>query len=224
MLNIDVLWVWNIAGLEIWITETIFNTWLLMGFLAIIAIITRIKLRKFEKVPKGFQNAIEAIVEMFDNFVTETLGERLAYIGPWFFMVFVYLLLSALMSIFGFRAPTADWATTIALALATFVIMIGMGFKHQKGNYLKSFFEPHFVFFPLNLLGELAKPVSLSFRLFGNMLSGTIILTLYYGLTPLFVQFGIPSLLHAFFDVLFGGLQTYIFVIISLMYIRSAAE
>ena len=102
--------------------------------------------------------------------------------------------------------------------------MIGMGFKHRKGDYLKTFFEPHFIFFPLNLIGELAKPVSLSFRLFGNMLSGTIILTLYYSLTPLFVQFGIPSLLHAFFDVVFGALQTYIFVIISLMYVKGAAE
>lgn len=99
-----------------------------------------------------------------------------------------------------------------------------MGVKHQKGNYLKTFFEPHFIFFPMNLIGELAKPVSLSFRLFGNMLSGTIILTLYYALTPVFIQFGIPSLLHAFFDVIIGALQTYIFVILSLMYVKTAAD
>ncbi|NLM60801.1 MAG: F0F1 ATP synthase subunit A, partial [Clostridiales bacterium] len=68
------------------------------------------------------------------------------------------------------------------------------------------------------------KPISLSFRLFGNMLSGTILLTLYYALTPIFVQIGIPSLLHGVFDVAFGALQTYIFVIISLMYIRGAAD
>jgi F-type H+-transporting ATPase subunit a len=126
--------------------------------------------------------------------------------------------------VFGLRAPTADWATTFALAFASFIIMLFMGFRHQKGKYLKSFFEPHFMFFPLNLVGELAKPVSLSFRLFGNMLSGTIILTLYYALTPVFVQFGIPSLLHGIFDIIFGALQTYIFIIISLMYVRGAAE
>jgi F-type H+-transporting ATPase subunit a len=89
---------------------------------------------------------------------------------------------------------------------------------------LKSFFDPHFIFFPLNLIGEIAKPVSLSFRLFGNMLSGTIILTLYYGLMPYFTQIGIPALLHAFFDIIFGALQTYIFVILSLMYVKGAAE
>lgn len=76
----------------------------------------------------------------------------------------------------------------------------------------------------MNLIGELAKPVSLSFRLFGNMLSGTIIITLYYALTPMLVQVGIPSILHAFFDVIIGALQTYIFVILSLMYVKTAAE
>lgn len=223
-LNVDNLWVLNIAGVEIWITETIVNTWFIMLVLIVLAVITRIRLRKFKVIPKGFQNIIEAVVETFDNFAGNTLGEKLSYIAPWFFMVFVFILSSSLFSVFGVRAPTADWATTFALAFASFVLMLFMGFKHRKGKYLKSFFEPHFIFFPLNLVGELAKPVSLSFRLFGNMLSGTIILALYYALTPLFVQFGIPSLLHAFFDVIFGALQTYIFVIISLMYVKGAAE
>lgn len=223
-LNVDNLWVLNIAGVEVWITETIFNTWLIMLVLIILAVIARIKLRNFKTVPTGFQNVIEAVVEIFDNFAVDTLGKKLSYIAPWFFMVFVFILSSSLFSVFGVRAPTADWATTFALAFASFVLMLFMGFKHRKVEYLKSFFGPHPIFFPLNLIGELAKPVSLSFRLFGNMLSGTIILTLYYGLTPLFVQIGIPSLLHAFFDVIFGALQTYIFVIISLMYVKGAAE
>ncbi|NLZ39202.1 MAG: F0F1 ATP synthase subunit A [Firmicutes bacterium] len=224
MLNIKNLWVLNIAGIEVWITETIVNTWLIMLFLIILAVIARIKLRSFKTVPTGFQNVIEIVVEMFDNFAVGTLGEKLSYITPWYFMVFTFVLLSSLFSIFGIRAPTADFATTFALALVTFVLMLFVGFRHRRGAYLKSFFEPHPVFFPLNFIGELAKPVSLSFRLFGNMLSGTIILTLYYRLTPLFVQIGIPALLHAFFDVVIGVLQTYIFVIISLSYLKGAAD
>lgn len=223
-LNIDNLLIFNLAGIEIRITETIVNTWFIMLVLIALAVITRIRLRRFQVIPKGFQNVIEAVVEIFDHFASNTLGEKLSYISPWFFTVFVFILSSSLFSVFGLRAPTADWATTFALAFASFMIMLFMGFRHQKGKYLKSFFEPHFIFFPLNLVGELAKPVSLSFRLFGNMLSGTIILTLYYALTPVFAQFGIPSLLHAFFDVIFGTLQTYIFVIISLMYVKGAAE
>lgn len=224
MLNIENYAIWNIFGIDIWITETIVNTWIIMLVLTLIALYTRSKLKKFKEIPTGFQNAIEAVIEMFDNFITNTLGKKLSYIAPWYFMVFMFVLFSALMSIFGLRAPTADWATTFALALASFILMLGMGFKHQKGAYLKSFFNPHFIFFPLNLIGEIAKPVSLSFRLFGNMLSGTIILTLYYGLMPYFTQIGIPALLHAFFDIIFGALQTYIFVILSLMYVKGAAE
>lgn len=223
LLDIKNLWVWTLGDTDIWITETIFNTWIIMAILTVLALIVRAKLLKFETVPRGFQNAVEIIVETFDSFATGALGERVSYMAPWFFSVFVFILSSALLSVFGLRAPTADWATTFALALSSFLLMLAMGLRHKKGEYLKSFFSPHFIFFPLNLIGELAKPVSLSFRLFGNMLSGTIILTLYYGLTPLFVQFGIPALLHAFFDVLFGAIQTYIFVIISLMYVSTAA-
>lgn len=223
-LNIKNYAVIELFGIEIWITETIVNTWIIMAILIVLAIVARIMLTRFKEVPRGLQNIIEAMVEMFDNFSTDTLGTKLTYISPWFFTVFVFVLVSAVLSVFGLRAPTADWSTTFALALASFGIMLWMGFRHQKGNYLKSFFEPHFIFFPLNLIGELAKPVSLSFRLFGNMLSGTIILTLYYGLTPFLAQLGIPALLHGFFDIIFGALQTYIFVIISLMYVKGAAD
>lgn len=214
----------TIGSLEIWITETVFNTWIIMAVLIAFAVVVRVRLHRFKTVPGGMQNAVEAIVETFDRFATGSLGEGLNYIAPWFFMVFVFILSSAIFSTFGLRAPTADWATTFALALASFLLMLSMGFRHRKGAYLRSFIEPHIVFFPLNLIGELAKPVSLSFRLFGNMLSGTIILTLYYALTPLFVQFGIPALLHLFFDLIFGAIQAYIFVIISLMYVSGAAN
>lgn len=224
MINIDNIGILEIAGVEILITETIVNTWIIMAILIVLAIIVRIKLKTFKEVPTGIQNVIEIIVETFDNFVVDSMGEKLAYIGSWFFMVFTFVLLSSLFSPFGLRPPTADWATTFALALGSFLLMLILGIRHQKGTYLKTFFEPHFIFFPLNLIGELAKPISLSFRLFGNVLSGTIILTLYYGLTPFLVQIGIPAALSAFFDVIVGALQTYIFVILSMMYIKGAAE
>lgn len=224
MLNVDNIWVVYVAGVEIWITETILNTWIIMLFLIGLAVIARIKFKSFQEIPRGFQNAIEVVVEIFDNFAVSTIGPTLSYLAPWFFAVFALILFSALSSIFGLRAPTADWATTFALALATFGLMVAMGLKYRRGAYLKTYIDPHWIFFPMNLIGELAKPVALSFRLYGNMLSSTIILTLYYALTPRFVQIGIPAFLHAFFDVLFGALQTYIFVIISLMFIRLAAD
>ncbi|NLK67740.1 MAG: F0F1 ATP synthase subunit A [Clostridiaceae bacterium] len=224
MLDIKNYWVIEIAGVEVWITESIFNTWIIMAILITIAIIARIKLRNFKEIPTGFQNLIEAGVELFDDIVTGAMGNKLSYVAPWFFMVFVFVFSSSLFSAFGLRAPTADFATTFALSMVTFLMMIFMGLRHRKGKFLKSLFEPNFVFFPINLIGELAKPVSLSFRLFGNVLSGTIILTLWYALTPRIFQIGIPAAFHAFFDAVIGFLQTYIFVIISLMYIKEAAD
>ncbi len=224
MLDIKNYWVVDIAGGEVWITETIVNTWIIMAILIVAAVFVRIRLRKFKEVPVGFQNAVESLIEMFNDFVKNTIGEKLSYVGPWFFMIFAFILSSCILSTFGMRAPTTDYATTLAFSLATFFMMIAIGIRHRRGKYLKSLFEPYAVFFPINFIGELAKPVSLSFRLFGNMLSGTIILTLWYSLTPTLLQIGIPAALHAFFDVLIGFLQTYIFVIISLMYIRGAAE
>ena len=224
MLDIKNYWVVNIAGVDIWITETIFNTWVIMVILIAFAIIVRIGLKRFKEIPAGFQNAVETLIEIFNGFVTNTIGDKLSYVAPWVFMIFAFILSSCLLSTFGLRAPTTDFATTLAFSLATFVMMVVIGLRHRGRRYLKSLFEPNVVFFPINVIGELAKPVSLSFRLFGNMLSGTIILTLWYSLTPTLMQIGIPAALHAFFDVLIGFLQTYIFVIISLMYIRGAAE
>lgn len=222
--NIDNLWVLNVFGVEVWITRTIFNTWIIMLVLIAIAAIVRVKLRTFEEIPHGFQNAIEAGIEMFDNFVLNTVGEELFFLGRWFFTVFVFLLASSVSSVFGMRPPTADWATTFALAMGTFFLIQIVGIKFRGRNYLKTFIEPNIVFFPLNLIGELARPVSLSFRLFGNVLSGLIIMTLLYTLTPLLVRFGVPAALHAYFDLFMGALQTYIFCVLSLMFVKGATE
>lgn len=224
MIDIQNVGVIEIGGFEIIISETLVNTWIIMAILIIVAIIARIAMKNFELVPKGFQNVIEAIIEIFDNFVVGTVGRKLSYVAPYFFAIFMFILSSSLFSIFGMRSPTADWSTTFALALGSFIVMIVMGLRHQKSDYIKSFFEPMFFMLPLNLVSELAKPVSLSFRLFGNVLSGTVIIILYYSLMPLWAQFGIPVFIHAFFDILFGALQTYIFVILSLSYVNGAAN
>jgi F-type H+-transporting ATPase subunit a len=222
--NIDNLWAIEIGGIEILITRTIFNTWIIMLVLIAFAIVVRVKLRKFEEIPKGFQNAIEAAIETFDNFVRNSAGEKLMPLGRWFFTVFTFILASSFGAVFGLRPPTADWSMAFALALATFILIQIMGIKYRKGAYLKSFFEPSPIFFPLNLIGELARPISLSFRLFGNVLAGMILMTLIYNLAPIFVRLGIPAALHAYFDLFLGALQTYIFCILSLMFIRGATE
>lgn len=222
--GIDTLWVIKIGDFEINITRTIFNTWIIMLVLILLAIIVRIALRKFKEIPKGFQNFIEAIVEIYDNFLTNTAGEKLRGLGSWFFTLFAFILLSNISGVFGLRPPTADWATTIALAMATFVLIQVEGLRYKKFKYVKTFFEPHPLFFPLNLIGELARPISLSFRLFGNVLAGLILITMIYSLAPMVLRFGLPAALHVYFDLFSGAIQTYIFCVLSIMFIKGAAE
>lgn len=220
----------NLFGFEIWITDTMISTWIIMGVLIGFAIFVRIKIRKFKDVPTGFQNVVEGIVELFENYLRATVGKRLMFLGNWFFALFAFILLSNLSGLIpGMRPPTADWSMTFGLALVTFLLIQIIGIRYRKADYLKSLFAPLPWWFPLpiflliNLISEVAKPISLSFRLFGNMLAGLIILTLVYAITPTFTQIIIPSALHAYFDIFSGLLQAFIFVTLSMTFIAGAA-
>jgi F-type H+-transporting ATPase subunit a len=195
-----------------------------MAVLIILAVFLRIKLRKMEDIPKGVQNAVEAVIEFFQGFIHKTGGDKLMGLGSWFFTIFAFILSCSLIGMLGIRPPTADWATTFALALATFILTLGMGIRCRKGKYLKSFIEPNPIFLPLNIINEIANPISMSFRLFGNVLGGMILLTLTYSMAPIFLRIIIPIPLHIYFDVIMGALQTYIFCILSLTFIKGAAE
>jgi F-type H+-transporting ATPase subunit a len=218
------IWILEIGGVEVWITQTIVNTWIIMAILIVFAVIVRIKLRNFKEEPTAFQNAVEMMVETFDRFVRGSAGEKLSYLGNWYFTVFVFILISNLSGIIGMRPPTADWNMTLAIALSTFALIQFAGVKYRGWSYIKSFFEPNFVFFPLNLVGELARPISLSFRLFGNVLAGMIVMLLIYNVAPVAARFVLPAALHAYFDIASGAIQTYIFCVLSLSFIGGAAE
>jgi F-type H+-transporting ATPase subunit a len=201
-----------------------------MGVLIIFGIFVRIKSRKFTEVPRGFQNAIEAIVELFDNYLRGTAGSKLMYLGYWFFTLFVFILLSNLSGLLpGMRPPTADWSMTVGLAIVTFLMIQFLGIFYRRARYFKALFEPLPwwcpipLFLPINVIGELARPISLSFRLFGNMLAGLIMMSLVYALVPTVATFLIPSFLHAYFDLFSGVLQTYIFCTLSITFVSGSA-
>ena len=187
-LNIRNLWVVNIGGLEIWITETIVNTWIIMVVLIVLALIARIRLRRFSLVPRGFQNVVETVVEMFDN-LPQMLSKQPLYIAPWF-----YGLCSSFPAACSCLVSGAHCTLGNNIRLGFVPCSDVFGIRHRKGDYIKSF-SAHPILFPLNL-SVTGKPVSLSFRLFSNMLSGTIIL--YYQLTVTCADW-IPNT-HAFFD------------------------
>ena len=206
-----------------WITETTRSIWIIMGILITLAVAARIRLRKISDVPTGFQNAIETVVEAFDKFLLESAGEKMMFLGNWYFMVFAFIFVSNISGLFFLRPPTADWTVTFPLAFVTFFLIQALGAVYRKGKFVKDLMSPNPIFFPLNLIGELARPISLSFRLFGNILAGMTLMSLLYALPPVFVRVGIPVPLHMFFDLFAGVLQTYIFSILSLSFIGISA-
>jgi len=100
----------------------------------------------------------------------------------------------------------------------------GLGLGKNGFGHIKALFEPMPLLFPINLIGELATPISLGFRLFGNVIGGTIIMGLLYAALPKLLQFGFPSVLHLYFDVFSGALQTFIFVMLSMTFVSGAIE
>lgn len=207
------------------ITTTIINTWLVMLTLIVVALIIRAKLKNFKEIPDSkFQNIVELLVDTFDNFTASTMGETNRRFAGFYGPMFLFILLSNLTGLVGLRPPTADVATTFALSMTTFVMVQAYGICYKKGGYVKGFFEPMPLLFPLNVIGELANPVSLGFRLFGNILGGTIIMGLYYAMLNPILTVAFPAVFHLYFDVFAGALQTLIFVMLSMTFVSSAME
>lgn len=220
--DIRIFRIFNLGPVEFWLTETIVHTWIIMAALILLAIVVRVKLRKFTENPKGFQNIIETMVEGFDKFVTKIVGDKLGFMGVWYFTVFAFITVSNISGIFFLRPPTADWSMTLMLAMCTFVIIQATGIMVQRMGYVKNLFKPYPFFLPLNIIGELARPISLSFRLFGNIVAGVILVGLMYFAAPL--RWIAPIPLHIFLDLFLGALQAYVFVMLSLSFVGAIAE
>lgn len=224
--NIRIIEKLNIGGTEVWLTETVVNTWIFMAVLILIAAILRAKMKNYKYKPSGVQNVVELAIEYMNTFVRSNMSDKYAYFGNWFFGVFVLILVSNLSGLLGFRPPTADLCTTVALAFTTFFLIHFMGIKTGKGGYFKGYLEPIPILLPINIVSEIATPISLSFRLFGNMLGGMIIMSMVYmalgALPGIFKIFnvGIPAALHTYFDVFAGCIQTVIFVMLSMIFIK----
>lgn len=193
-----------------------------MAILIALAVIVRIKLNKFTENPKKFQNVVEAMVEAFDKFVTKIVGDKLNFVAAWYFTVFAFLIISNISGILFLRPPTADWSMTFMLAICTFVMIQGTGIMVHKFGYVKNLFKPYPFFLPLNIIGELSRPISLSFRLFGNLVAGVILIGLMYLAAPL--RWIAPVPLHIFLDLFLGFLQAYVFVMLSLSFVGAIAE
>ncbi len=210
----------ELFGQTFGIGRTLVTTWFFMIVLTILALILRAGLKKYTDKPTGGQNVVEMIVEAMNDFTVSNMGEKYSYFGKWFFGIFSFILISNLSGLLGFRPPTADLCTTGAITVTTFFLIHFMGISKGKLGYFKGYIEPIPILLLINIISELATPISLSFRLFGNILGGMIIMTMIYSALGSIFQFFVPAFAHMYFDVFAGVLQTVIFCMLSQLFIK----
>lgn len=216
------------------ITESQINSWLVVvSLLGLCLFLTHgLKVRADTKR----QHAVEWLVKRIEDLVRGNMGEYFLGFAPFIAAILTLSALSSLLSLFGLYPPTSDLNVTAGWAILVFGLITYYKMKCGPIHYLKSFAEPVPLLAPMNVLSEVATPLSMAFRHYGNVLSGTVIATLVatglQGLSRLllgwlpgflgeipFLQIGIPAVLSVYFDLFSGCLQAYIFAMLTMMYV-----
>ena len=226
------------------VTETVVNTWIVMALIVGLCIFLTHGMQVHARTKR--QVVDEYLVGMVRNMVKNNMGERFMHYVPFIGALFSLAMLSSLISMVGMFSPTGDLSTCVGWALLVFVVITYYKIKTQHiGGYLKGFTQPVFIMTPLNMISEVATPISMAFRLFGNIASGSVVTLLLYGglaalssgilglipgavgevlsMIPIF-QLGIPAILSIYFDLFTSVLQAFIFCMLTMMYIKLACE
>ena len=254
--------IFNIGPIPI--SNTIIWTWVVFGILTVTLLLLS---RNLKLKPTGKAQLIcEYLVDSVRSLVKTTMGEDKGYFGGYFFTIAGFLILSNLSGFLFLgivRPPTADLVTTLTLGIFTFFMCQGFAIKTKGcGGYVKTFLDPFPFMLTLNIISEMSTPISLAFRLFGNIFGGMVITGLIYAMiagniyTTAFIFamsvilniliytgkfknvlnnkpmkfLGIilmfPSLFaafgHAYFDIFAGLLQTFIFCMLSMVFVSQA--
>jgi F-type H+-transporting ATPase subunit a len=212
---------WLEEQLHLHLGEHVMYTWFVMLVLIVLAFLAS---RGLKQVPTGLQNLMESIVSGISNLIEETMGPKGMAYFPLLATFALFILVSNLIALIpGFYPPTANLNTNAALALTVFVMTHVIGFKEHGIGYLKHFMGPILALVPLifiiEVIGHLARPLSLSLRLFGNMYGHEIVLMIFIALVPFLLP--VPMMLMG---VLVAFIQTFVFTLLAMIYIAGALE
>lgn len=212
---------WLEEQLNLHLGEHVTYTWLVMVILIALAFAAS---RQVSLIPKGLQNFMEIIVSGIENLLEETMGKEGRPYFPLIATFALFILVSNLIALIpGFYPPTANVNTNAALALTVFAMTHIVGLKKHGISYLKHFMGPIWwlspLIFVIEIIGHLARPLSLTLRLFGNMWGHEIVLMIFIALVPLIVP--VPMMLMG---VLVAFIQTFVFTLLAMIYIAGALE
>ncbi len=220
------LFSYELFGQTFWITTSHVCILIVMLTLIVFAFIANRKLKAATEVPDGFQNVLELAVEALDGMVQSSMKSHWRPFANYIETIGLFILFSNISGLLGLRPPTADYGTTFALAVITFFLIHINKIRHNSPKAIWtdmcSPLPPWLpIWLPINIISELAVPISLSLRLFANILSGTVIMALIYGLLGKIAIIW-PSVLHIYFDLFSGAIQTYVFCMLTMTYITQA--
>ncbi|MFA5074218.1 MAG: F0F1 ATP synthase subunit A [Nitrospirota bacterium] len=197
-------------------------TWLAMAILIGLAILVRISLSK--TAPTGIQNIFEAIIGGLEKYMVENMGPEGRPFLPLVGTLFLFILVCNLLGLIpGFESPTANWNTTLPLAVIVFLVTHAVGIGKWGAKYIKHFFGPLWgaavLMFPIEIISHLARVITLSVRLFGNMIAKHILLIVLFIIFPYLLQVPILGL-----GFLVAFVQAGVFALLTIMYIAGSLE
>ncbi|MGD1948502.1 MAG: F0F1 ATP synthase subunit A [Leptolyngbyaceae cyanobacterium] len=220
-------WYWHLGGLKVH-GQVFVTTWFVAAVLILVSVLAS---SKVERVPSGLQNLMEFALEFIRDLAKDQIGEKeyrpwVPFVGTLFLFIFVSNWSGALVPwkllhipASELAAPTNDINTTVALALLTSLAYFYAGFKERGLGYFAKYIEPTPILLPINILEDFTKPLSLSFRLFGNILADELVVAVLVLLVPLFVP--LPVMLLGLFT---SAIQALIFATLAAAYIGEAIE
>ncbi len=223
------------------VTETIVNMWVIMAIIVIVSVWlgSGLKIRPDTKK----QLVAEKLVSMLYKMVSDTMGAKNIKYAPYIGTLFTLSICGSVSSLFAVRPYTADLSVTLGWALVTFMMVQITSIKTNGIlGWLGGFVKPIPLLLPLNIVSEVANPISMSFRHFGNIAAGMVITSLLYGalasLSAVVLQFipnafinsipifqlGLPAILSIYFDLFSSFLQAYIIVMLTMVFVSGASE
>ena len=206
------------------VTGEVITMWIILAIVATLSLIVKFSLKER---PGKFQNAVEWVVEYFENFFSDLLGkEKARKFLPFLASLFIFIILcnySGLIPGVGLtdyvKAPTASLSVTAGLGVVTFLFLQITGFRHSPKHYFKRFVMPMFFMLPLVVLDEIIKPVSLALRLYGNVYGEEMVTHELYHLFPIG-----PPIIMMGLSLLFCALQAIVFTMLVSIYLDEVTE
>ena len=209
-----IIFSWGFITLNV----TILYTWLVMGILLMISHLATRNLSSEMNVSR-WQHFLEVVVSVIRGEISEMTKKGADNYVPLIGTLFLFICTSNVLAIVpGYVAPTSSITTTASLAMCVFVAVPYYGIsRNGLFHYLKEYFQPNFIFFPFDVMGEISRTLALTVRLFGNIMSHEKVIGILLAVTPLLF----PVVMQAL-GLLIGVIQAYIFAILSMVYIASA--